>query len=52
MKDKAKAKKNTCKERTAKNYCTECKMHIRGKKHNEGDIHKKGGKGKKLGVGF
>jgi hypothetical protein len=43
---KGKIKKNTCKSRTAKNYCEKCGFRIRGKNHETGDHHIKGKDGK------
>jgi hypothetical protein len=44
--NKAKAKKNTCKDRSAKTYCEKCGFKIRGKNHDAGEHHRKGIKGK------
>lgn len=50
---KRRERKNTSKERTAKNHCEKCGFHIRGKNHEEGDHHKRGEKGKiKVGMGW
>jgi hypothetical protein len=37
---KEKIKKDCSKQRTSKTYCPECGYHIRGKNHDEGDLHK------------
>lgn len=43
---KIKAKKNTCKSRSANDYCDKCGFKKRGKNHDAGEHHRKGTNGK------